>query len=64
MRKNTRKNTKWNVLVINKLSSIHGFSTFYIRQCLRGDRNNITADTIRKQYKEMDAKVEQALKIN
>jgi len=44
------KYNKYNVLVINRLSQKYGFTGYYIRQCLRGDRKNLTADQLRKEY--------------
>lgn len=61
MDKNTQKRNKWNSLVVNKLSEKHGFTTYYIRQCLKGDRDSLTSDTIRKEYKELTKEVEDAL---
>jgi hypothetical protein len=52
---------RYNSLVVEKLSTEHGFTKMYIRQCLSGDRDSLTADTIRKQYKELDKKVNEAL---
>lgn len=61
MDKVTRKNEKWNALVINRLSEKYGLSSYYVRQCLKGYKDSITSNTIRKEYREMDAKVAQAL---
>jgi len=56
-----KKKNKWNAIVINRLAQKHGFTKYYIRQCLRRDRNNNTADIIRREYRELVLKVEQAL---
>ncbi|PQL95185.1 hypothetical protein [Apibacter adventoris] len=61
MGKNNQKKNKWNSLVINKLSEKYGFTTYYIRQCLKGDRNSLTSDTIRKEYKELVKEIENTL---
>jgi len=52
----------YNPLVIARLVEKHGFTKKYIQQCLRGDRKCVTADTIIKDYKELDKAVAQALK--
>ncbi len=44
------KYNKYNSLVINRLSAKYGFTGYYIRQCLRGDRKSLTADQLRKEY--------------
>ncbi|AOR29577.1 hypothetical protein FORMB_25600 [Formosa sp. Hel1_33_131] len=61
MNKSTKKNNKFNSQVVNKLSEKHGFTTQYIRQCLRGDRNSLTSETIRKEYKKLAKEVETVL---
>ena len=62
MFKNTQKRNKWNSLVVNKLSEKHGFTGYYIRQCLKGERKSLTSDTIRKEYKQLVLKIENSLK--
>ena len=62
MDKSTKKNNSFNSAVINALSDKHGFTTRFIRQCLTGDRNSLTADTIRKEYKTLVKEVEEILK--
>jgi len=61
MSKSTKKYNKFNSLVINTLSEKHGFTKQFIRQCLRKDRNSLTSDTIRKEYKQLVKKVENVL---
>ncbi len=61
MSKNTEKRQSYNKVVVNKLSEKYGFTKHYIRQCLRGDRNSLTSDTIRKEYNGLVKKVEKAL---
>lgn len=62
MSKSNQNRNSYNTVVVNELSNKHGFTKIFIRQCLKGDRNSITADTIRKEYKELKTKVENALK--
>jgi len=48
------KNRKsYNSDAINALIDRYGFSSQFIRQCIRGDRNSITADNIKKEYNMM-----------
>lgn len=61
MDKPTKKRNSYNTLVVKKLSEKHGLTDYYIRQCLRGDRNSLTSDTIRKEYKQLVKKVEETL---
>jgi hypothetical protein len=61
MHKDTPKNKKYNSLVINKLIEKFGFTGYYIRQCLNGSRNNVTADTVKKEYKRLIGQVQHAL---
>lgn len=61
MNKSTKKYNKFNAGVVNALVKKHGLSSQYIRQCLRGERNSITSDTIRKQYNTMKKEVESIL---
>lgn len=48
---NAKSQNSYNAVAVNALHKKYGLSKQYIRQCLRGDRNNSTADTIRKDYK-------------
>ncbi|MPT35735.1 hypothetical protein [Flavobacterium sp. WV_118_3] len=59
MKKN--KYNKYNVLVINRLSEKYGFTGYYIRQCLRGDRKNLTADQLRKEYNNLSKAITKLL---
>ncbi|MEO4004260.1 MULTISPECIES: hypothetical protein [unclassified Flavobacterium] len=56
------KYNKYNVLVINRLSEKYGFTGYYIRQCLRGDRKNLTADQLRKEYNMLSKAITKLLK--
>ncbi|THF51091.1 hypothetical protein E6C50_04745 [Flavobacterium supellecticarium] len=55
------KYNKYNVLVINRLSQKYGFTGYYIRQCLRGDRKNLTADQLRKEYNNLSKAITKLL---
>lgn len=55
------KYNKYNVLVINRLSEKYGFTGYYIRQCLRGDRKNLTADQLRKEYNSLSKAIAKLL---
>ncbi len=61
MNKRTKKNQKFNSQVINTLIKKHGFTGYYIRQCLKRERNSLTSDTIRKEYSQLVKKVENVL---
>lgn len=61
MNKSNKKRNTYNTLVIEQLGKKYGFSKAYIRQCLDGTRQALVADTIKKEYKKLDAKVAQAL---
>lgn len=58
---NTKKNNSYNVVAVNAISDKLKISKQYVRQCIRGDRNNISADNIKKDYFELVRKIEQAL---
>lgn len=47
--------------IISALVVKHGFSAQYIRQCLSGNRESITADTIRKEYKELKSELDKTI---
>lgn len=64
MSKCKENRNKYNPLVVEQLSEKHGFTKIFIRQCLKGDRNSLTADTIRKEYSELEKKVQNALSGN
>lgn len=61
MSKSTQKRQSFNSQVVNKLSEKHGLTPYYIRQCLKNERNSITSDTIRKEYKQLVKQVNQVL---
>lgn len=53
---------RYNQSVIWRLSEKFGLTKMYIRQCLRGDRDCETADTLKREYKEMVQKIEEVIK--
>lgn len=59
---NTKKNNTYNVFVINAISEKRGISKQYIRQCIKGDRNSISADIIKKEYYDIVRKIDIVLK--
>ena len=61
MNKGTKKNYKYNTLVVKRLSEKYGLSEYYIRECIRGDRNSETSDTVRKEYKRLVNEVKNVL---
>lgn len=61
MDKSNQKRNSYNTTVVNQLSTKHGLTKRFIRQCLSGDRVSLTADTICREYKDLVKKVEAAL---
>lgn len=53
-----KKRNSYNAIVIKAIAKKYNLSTQYIRQCVRGDRNSLTADKIRSDYKDMDKEVQ------
>ncbi|UGU15179.1 hypothetical protein LS482_16020 [Sinomicrobium kalidii] len=54
--KSTRKKRNtYNQEAINALSEKHGFTTRFIRQCISGERNSLTADHIHQEYRSLTA---------
>jgi len=49
---------RYNQVAINKLREKYALSAVFIRQCLNGTRQSITADTIKKEYKELVDKID------
>ena len=45
---------RYNVLVVERLAEKYGVTQRFVRQCLSGDRQSETADTIKKEYRELD----------
>ncbi|WP_159284243.1 hypothetical protein [Tenacibaculum maritimum] len=61
MDKSKNKRQSFNSQVVNNLSKKHGLTAYYIRQCLKKERNSITSDTIRKEYNQLVKQVENIL---
>jgi hypothetical protein len=59
---NTKKNNTYNVVAVNAISEKRGISKQYVRQCIKGDRNSISADIIKKEYRDMVRMIELLLK--
>jgi hypothetical protein len=58
---NIKKNNSYNVIAVKAISDKMEISKQYVRQCIRGDRNSISADNIKKYYHELVRKIEKAL---
>lgn len=61
MNKTNKKRNSYNPLVIDQLVKVYGFSKSYIRQCLDGSRQALIADTLKKEYKNLENRVNEAL---
>lgn len=63
MDKETKKNKRftYNQQIIKAIVEKHGFTAFFIRQCLSGNRNSISADKIKKDYKILEKKIKEAI---
>ncbi len=63
MNKETKKNKRftYNQQIIKAIVEKHGFTSFFIRQCLSGNRNSISADTIKKDYKILEKKIKETI---
>lgn len=53
MNKPTKKRQTYNVDVINALSAEFEVSTRFVRMSVNKEKNSLTADTIRKKYKQL-----------
>lgn len=64
MSEETKKNKRYtyNQQIIKALVDKHGFTPFFIRQCLSGHRNSITADKIRVDYKMLEKELKETIK--
>lgn len=60
MNKSTQKNNKYNPLAVNKVAEKYGFTPRYVRACLKGDYKGIMPDNLKKDYKELCKKIDQA----
>lgn len=63
MSKETKKNKRYsyNQEIIKTLSDKHGFTTYFIRQCLSGHRDSITADKIKADYKQLERQLNETI---
>jgi len=61
MNKSTKKYKKFNSQVINKLSEKYSLTGYYIRQCLKGERNSVTSDKLCREYIQLVKQVENVL---
>jgi hypothetical protein len=52
-----KKNNSYNLTAISALEKKYNVTKQFIRQCLRGDRTSLTADTIVADYKELEKEV-------
>lgn len=59
--KKRKKRVSYNTVVIAIIKEKYGYSAEYIRQCLRGDQDNLSADTIKKEYSRLDARYKRIL---
>ncbi len=53
MNKSNTNRPKYNSDVVSALAEKHKVGTAMVRAALRGDRNSITSETIRKEYAEL-----------
>ncbi len=56
-----KKRNSYNVLAVTMIAKRFGFSTQYIRQCIRGDKKSISADIISKEYFQLVKKIEKLI---
>ena len=56
-----KTNNSYNNLAIKGISEKFKISKQYLRQCIRGDRNSISADIIKKDYFELVRKIDKLL---
>jgi hypothetical protein len=55
MNKRTKKRNNYNEDILNALCVKYGYSIDYIRKSLRGDREGLMPDTLKKEYKSLEA---------
>ena len=61
MNKSNKKRTYYNEEALEAIKKKYGYSTDYIRKCLRGDRTGLMADAIIKDYNESVAACKSAI---
>jgi hypothetical protein len=64
MDKPTKKNKKYNAVILNVLQEKYGFGIDYIRKALRGDRVGEMPDVLKKEYEALDNAAKTAIKEN
>lgn len=58
---NIKKNNSYNVLAVTAISRKLNVSEQYVRQCIKGDKKSINADSIKKEYLCLVKKIENLL---
>lgn len=58
---NIKKNKSYNVLAVTAISRKFNVSEQYVRQCVKGDKKSINADSIKKEYLCLVKKIENLL---
>lgn len=58
---NIKKNNSYNVLAVSAISRKFNVSEQYVRQCVKGDKKSINADSIKKEYLCLVIKIENLL---
>ena len=58
---NTKKYNSYNSLAVNAISVKFKISKQYVRQCLKGDKDSISSDYIKKEYYSLVKKIDQLL---
>lgn len=56
-----KKNNSYNVLAVSAVSKKFKISEQYVRQCVKGDKNSISADLIKQEYLILVRKIENIL---
>lgn len=56
-----KTNNSYNILAIKAISEKFKISKQYLRQCIRGDRNSVSADIIKKEYFDLVKKIDKLL---
>lgn len=62
MNKPTKKRQAYNTEAVHALSEEFEVSTQFVRQCIRNEKHSLTAETIKKKYKELTAPSKNAIK--
>lgn len=61
MNKPTKKRQAYNAEIIRALVAEFEVSSQFVRQAIRGDKQSLTAETIRKKYKELAKPTQNAI---